>query len=547
MADIKAHLNNIKGALYGKDVRSSIYNGIEAINKEVENTTGRQVSLENTFDQLIINAGNSNAEIVDARVKSDGTSYSKLGDRLDETDLELENNKNKINTKANIDTVVSNLYNTEGFINKILDVCQTYTDNFDKLVYGNVYTAWDDTVQTVNGKYELDCSSFINLLIHGVKFHNSRYNGKDDNYGSPLFFNNIDSYKYRLANQIAKYCVENGYAFVPKSLDEIRAGDIVFYSWKDFQTNPGKYTQAQIDFHNNAFMKIDHVAMYLDRKNDTFHHTIQYEQYTPQFLYTVSEEYMSQTVLVARLPFANIQENDTWDIIVNGNVKKICENSITIGTYYLSKKLEKGKLYSLAINGQVNTSNCYYIVQDEQGNTIYSDYGRQHNFSGTMIAYFLYQGEGADKIKILIGSSDTSITQRNGHINWCSLYEGYKLTISTKQGTSISNTRELQLADSIKNKFLEGYGYTNNLVEYDTHYLVTLNLSVNEDFISSNIEIGSFDKLSKTQRIPCILISHDNVTTSGVIQFGYNGKISIIKYNTANTWRHAIASGVIVK
>ena len=195
MADIKAHLNNIKGALYGKDVRSSIYNGIEAINKEVENTTGRQVSLENTFDQLIINAGNSNAEIVDARVKSDGTSYSKLGDRLDETDLELENNKNKINTKANIDTVVSNLYNTEGFINKILDVCQTYTDNFDKLVYGNVYTAWDDTVQTVNGKYELDCSSFINLLIHGVKFHNSRYNGKDDNYGSPLFFNNIDSYK----------------------------------------------------------------------------------------------------------------------------------------------------------------------------------------------------------------------------------------------------------------------------------------------------------------------------------------------------------------
>ena len=92
MAKIKNELNNIKSALYGKDVRNSIHDGIDAINKEVESTTGRQVDLENTFDQLVINAGNSNAEIVDARVKSDGTSYSKLGDRLNEVDSQLAHN-----------------------------------------------------------------------------------------------------------------------------------------------------------------------------------------------------------------------------------------------------------------------------------------------------------------------------------------------------------------------------------------------------------------------------------------------------------------------
>ena len=96
MANIKNELNNIKSALYGKDVRGSIHDGIDAINKEVESTTGRQVDLENTFDQLIINAGNSNAEIVDARVKNDGTSYSKLGDRLDAVDSQLEHNTGKI-------------------------------------------------------------------------------------------------------------------------------------------------------------------------------------------------------------------------------------------------------------------------------------------------------------------------------------------------------------------------------------------------------------------------------------------------------------------
>ena len=95
MANIKTHLNNIKGALYGKDVRGSIHDGIDAINKEVENTTGRQVDLENTFDQLVINAGNSNAEIVDARVGQDGKSYSKLGDRLDDFTSQLAQKANK--------------------------------------------------------------------------------------------------------------------------------------------------------------------------------------------------------------------------------------------------------------------------------------------------------------------------------------------------------------------------------------------------------------------------------------------------------------------
>lgn len=90
MANIKNHLNNIKNALFGQEVRGSIHDGIDAINKEVESTTNRQEHLEGTFDQLIINSGNSNAEIVDARVGENGKSYAKLGDRLDEVDSQLE-------------------------------------------------------------------------------------------------------------------------------------------------------------------------------------------------------------------------------------------------------------------------------------------------------------------------------------------------------------------------------------------------------------------------------------------------------------------------
>lgn len=87
MANIQKYLNDILKAIYGKHVRGSIHDAIDAINKEVESTTGKQDYLDNKFTQLIINAGNSNAEIVDARVDNTTNpprTYTTLGERLDD-------------------------------------------------------------------------------------------------------------------------------------------------------------------------------------------------------------------------------------------------------------------------------------------------------------------------------------------------------------------------------------------------------------------------------------------------------------------------------
>ena len=130
MANIKTHLDKIKNALFGQEVRGSIHDGIDAINKEVESTTGRQVDLESTFDQLVINAGNSNAEIVDARVKADGTSYTKLGDRLDSFDSQLEHKANK-NITTNLQEQINNLVLESGGDNN-LEVVQA-RGNFNTL------------------------------------------------------------------------------------------------------------------------------------------------------------------------------------------------------------------------------------------------------------------------------------------------------------------------------------------------------------------------------------------------------------------------------
>ena len=136
MANIQNELNNIKNALFGQEVRGSIHDGIDAINKEVESTTSRQVDLESTFDQLVINAGNSNAEIVDARVKADGTSYSKLGDRLDSVDSQLEHIIQKDNSM-----VINPKYPPKGYtpckMDGITDDTQAFQaliDNFSNIV-----------------------------------------------------------------------------------------------------------------------------------------------------------------------------------------------------------------------------------------------------------------------------------------------------------------------------------------------------------------------------------------------------------------------------
>lgn len=98
MADIRDKVEQIRQAVYGKDVRESIASGIEAINSEVESTTQRQ----NAVDEA--EAEREAAEEIRQRNE---------GDRIDEHALRMEE-VNDIKdaydaaTKANLSVEVSN-------------------------------------------------------------------------------------------------------------------------------------------------------------------------------------------------------------------------------------------------------------------------------------------------------------------------------------------------------------------------------------------------------------------------------------------------------
>lgn len=166
MANIAEYLNKIINAIYGRDVRSSIHDGIAAINKEVESTTTRQTNLEKVHEQLIINAGNSNAEVVDARVdKVTGDSYNTIGNRMDETSKKLAETNAQLSQKTNESYVNAVAFGIkEGF-----DVNVTEnTRIFQKLID---YCADDKIIMFPSGNYvfnSVNLGEKRNITIKGA-------------------------------------------------------------------------------------------------------------------------------------------------------------------------------------------------------------------------------------------------------------------------------------------------------------------------------------------------------------------------------------------
>ena len=94
MAIISDKLNKILSAVFGKDVRQALHDGLDAINKETESTTSRQDYLDRKYDEQIKNMtvqDPSSAEIVDMRVAANGKTFKKAGDRLNYFDEQLDN------------------------------------------------------------------------------------------------------------------------------------------------------------------------------------------------------------------------------------------------------------------------------------------------------------------------------------------------------------------------------------------------------------------------------------------------------------------------
>ncbi|MBT2615337.1 MULTISPECIES: phage baseplate upper protein [unclassified Bacillus (in: firmicutes)] len=440
------------------------------------------------------------------------------------------------------------IQNSNGIVERMINIGKTYLDKIAQFVYGNTYTAYDATQQLVGGKFQMDCSSFAHLIIHGIPFENSKYSGNTENKGSNLFFHNIDPYKYRFANQMGKYAFEKGYSFTPKAdFSNVQAGDVLFFSWNNFTGN-GDLTAEQRE---QAFMKIDHVAVFLHRKNDSKWATLQLDNGISTVFYDASNEYMSQCVLAARFPYANVESLYRQDnLVIDGDVPTSTTTTSTIGSYKLSEPLKKGRYYTMVVDGQINTNNGYFIIQTRTYQTIYSDLGKILPYQGVTELRFQYPfDEVTDKLNISIGAPGGTPAERSGNVNWCALYEGYvrdKKFYNKGSQTDITKNFSLDptLVPDLETNYVPYYKYSIDGNKLFVNFSLPFKTLRTGSLVLGNI--GN-DAPNSTQRIPVNLNGASDVGVNGVLQINSSGVVSIIPYNNTVQWRYALANGSILR
>ena len=346
MANIKNHLNNIKNALFGQEVRGSIHDGIDAINKEVESTTGRQVDLEKTFDQLVINAGNSNAEIVDARVKSDGTSYSKLGDRLNEVDSQLEQIENKIEISVTDfgakgdgvtdDTMAFKLANQYAF--SLANKIPTHQQVGDCGI----------TIKIPNGTYIVKGDKILGSVRKYNEYPNIkpiRYEVKSDNATIMWHVEDECDKLFYFDYTINRPTVTNLLIFTPNENHNVRCSGTIFH-FEGVKNDNGDWLS---DASNGYFANIETVS---GRNNASFSNKVKY-------VFNIQGENLCDQALVINCRFTY------YETLFN------CENSQSVNWNFLrcsffSPYADTVYFKFTKMNDNFNVSNCSFSLADGQ-------------------------------------------------------------------------------------------------------------------------------------------------------------------------------------
>lgn len=249
---------------------------------------------------------------------------------------------------------------TDLYRTKVIELCEEYVKFSKNFTYGGNHAAFRKDIKTVNGKYEINCSTFSLLVSCGIRFLDSKYKADENrtSFKNEYIDNLIEWFSdggsddriIKYSRDIAKKLFEDGYGKVPdKELSNIDTGDIMFFNLDTSNDRPG------IDF-----MGVDHSAIFGYKFGDKY---IIYEvgdNKGPKRVLKTKES-MGKVVMVGILPrphlgvselvvLAKDQERKTIEQTGNG------KNNYLIAEIKLNKPLEKGKCYTLLIDASISKS-----------------------------------------------------------------------------------------------------------------------------------------------------------------------------------------------
>ncbi len=240
------------------------------------------------------------------------------------------------------------------YANKKLELCNSYIENKSHFRYGYKNAAFRKKSTPIDGRYEINCSTFSMLIALGISFKDSQYKGGGNyhifknNYTNDILKWFSDSIHIRFSRDIAQKLYMDGYSFLAnKKYSNLESGDILFFN---LDTSNDR---SEIDF-----MGIDHSAIFGYRFGDKY---IIYEvgdDKGPQEVLK-SNKTMDKLVLVGRMPRDNMRVsrpkilgyNETAKII---NYRGGKDMNYKLVVMPLDSTLKKGSRYTLFINAYLD-------------------------------------------------------------------------------------------------------------------------------------------------------------------------------------------------
>lgn len=273
------------------------------------------------------------------------------------------------NRSATGDTYNSPFSTAPEIQNEILRCALTYYRKQHNLIYGNSYTAnnyarnpQDTPHRNTDGskRYEIDCSSFAQLVTGGIDFEDSRYNPDNTNNtrkhdwgfdwaNKEQYYCKFEANQERmLAHDLAAYCRDRGWLFKPRpnyDFSNLQTGDLLF-----FQQTTDEHGYWENIRHVGIFLWVNGYGNIMLFDASTSHPAGVMVVRTR----VISTPYASQIVWVGRLPFNSRRSNEKPnDILKNPEdfprVWKDGERTVFLGDIKLKENIAPYNYYSIAV------------------------------------------------------------------------------------------------------------------------------------------------------------------------------------------------------
>lgn len=342
------------------------------------------------------------------------------------------------------ESIYDKFSNTDGAINNMISTALSYVnaDSYTQLGYGDSATAYDTTVEAVvtdpwnPGRYtgekkQINCSTFVQLCLEGVRFENSRYVGGSSgiNYGvnGYMFDNNVETnyhnsreqsyetprfipcspYNKLYANKLLKYAKDRGFAYlIEEGFKNVEVGDVVFVSnsTADFYKNVGHTAfVSSISLASDGVTKNVTIMEVGGTGNNLAHDTY------------VGDSVPSTWVYAARFPLQPIAScaKNIIESVTKYSSESLSDNEIFIlGDLTLSENVKAKGIYTAVV--KCNTVGNFEILIGN-GNvssfTIYGSSGENlyKRTDGVTVKHFYFKYDSSvnsNNIKVAIKAHD---------------------------------------------------------------------------------------------------------------------------------------------